>query len=112
MELKSIQYDYIVNLTKFFLEKKRLGEIKDFDQLIHNIKTLVPAITNFSWKFDEEIWLPTERELYSNLVEFRVQLYGLAEHLPFRLMLNGGYDQEPMYINHNSFLWEGFKNEK
>jgi len=108
MELKEIQYDYIVNLTKFFLEKKKTGELKSFEQVIHNIKTLVPSITNFSYKFDEEIWLPTEPELYNNLIEFKVQLYGTVEYLPFRLMLNKDYEQEPIYLNQN-MIWQECK---
>lgn len=96
-ELKNIKYDYIVNLTIFYLDKYRTKEIKTLDQLIRCIKVEVPNL-NVAYTFDETLWHPEKPELYQNLIEFKVQILNYIEYLPFRLMVNGGLDQNPIFF--------------
>lgn len=103
MELNEIKYYYVIDLTKYFLEKYKTGEIKDFEHLIRCVKSNAPFIQSFSYKFDEEIWLPSNPELYKNLIEFRVQLNSLIEYLPFRLMISRGSEQMPIFLN--NMVW-------
>jgi len=106
VELRGITYDYIINLTKFFLVKYKEGEIKSFDQLLRCVKAKVPEILNFSFKFDEEIWNPDTPEHYKALIEFKVQLKGLVEFLPFRLFLNKGFEQRAIMLIPGTATWE------
>jgi hypothetical protein len=67
MTLNDIKYEYVINLTKFFVEKYRDGEIKDLNLIDKNVIAMAPFITNFKHTFDETIWPPTRPELYKNL---------------------------------------------
>jgi len=103
-KLDEIKYKFIIELTKLFVEKYKLGEIKDIDLIIKNVKLNAIFIQEFAYRFNEEIWSPNEPELYNNLIEFKIQLSGNLEYLPFRLMINKGFEQEPTYLNSN-IMW-------
>jgi hypothetical protein len=105
MELNEIKYKYIVDLTKFFIEKYKSGEIKNFEMVRRNVIALAPFILDFGITFDETIWLPDDPNLYNNLIEFRVQLKGTIGYFPFRLFLKEGINQTPVYIDGNTMMW-------
>jgi len=50
--LDNITYEYIIDLTKYFLEKYDSGEIKSLDQITNIVKSRVPSLMNFSYIFD------------------------------------------------------------
>lgn len=103
-ELKEIKYKYVIDLTKYFINKYNDGEIKDLHSVIRNIKSLSKSIKEMTFVFDETIWLPDEPETFKNLIEFKVQLHNELEYLPFRLFINKGTEQEPILLN-NSMMW-------
>jgi len=106
MELIDIEYQFVVNLTKFFVEKYRDKEIKDLDLIVRNVKHLCPFIRDFAYKFDEEIWLPNKTEYYKNLIEFKVQFRSeMMGYTPFRLFINKGFQQEPVCLQSGAFMW-------
>jgi hypothetical protein len=107
IDLFDITYEYVVNLTKLYLEKYRDGEM-NLDKLSRVIQNIVPGIVTFSYKFNEEIWPPDKPELYENLIEFKVQLRGTYSYLPFRLMVKKGYNQEVILLKPGTFLWENY----
>jgi hypothetical protein len=108
MELNEIKYEYIINLTKFFLQyyQKKNPEKKSFDMLITNVVSQCPSILEMTYKFNEEIWPPDYPEFYNNLIEFKVQLSGNLGYLLFRLFLNKGYDQTPILLKPCSYEWD------
>jgi len=99
MELKDIRYRFVVDLTKFFLEKYRTGELKDLGSVVQNVKSASDCVWEMSFVFDESIWTADKPELCNDLVQFNVQLKNTIEYLPFRLLVSGGFDQQPMMLN-------------
>ena len=106
-ELLDLQYEYIVNLTKFFLDKYNKKELKTLEQVLHNVKSQAPYLVNFNYIFDEGIWMPDNPELYQNLIEFRPQLRGApsGSYLPFRLYIKKGYNQKPILLHPGTLIW-------
>lgn len=104
--LKSITYDYIINLTKFFLEKYNKKEIKSLQQVLDIVCRRVPDIKDFAYIFDETIWVPDRPEWYKNLIEFKVAIGNSIEILPFRLKVDGGYEQKPIMLIPGTMMWE------
>ena len=104
-ELNEIKYRFVMNLTKFFVEKYRDGEIKELESIIRNVKTLSNFVMNMSFVYNETIWFPDKHETYKNLIEFKVQLCGNVNYLPFRFFINKGISQEPILLN-ESMMWE------
>ena len=98
-ELKEIEYNFIINLTKFFLDRYKDGELKELEGIIRDVKARAPFVINMGFTFDKSIWLPDELEWYENLIEFKVQLVNELEILPFRLFLNGGTEQKPILLS-------------
>jgi hypothetical protein len=105
MELNDIKYDFVINLTKFFVEKYRDGEIKKLDLIDRNVVQLAPFVLNFGHTFDESIWSPGKPEWYKNLIDFKVQLVGTLGYLPFRLFIKKGYDQKPILLIPGTHYW-------
>lgn len=102
MTIKEIDYNYIIELTKFFVTKYYDNEIKNLDSIISNIKYRVPSVKEMSYTFDESIWPPDQHDdVYYKLIEFRVQLVSELEYLPFRLFIDKGFDQETIFIDGN-----------
>lgn len=97
-ELKEIDYNYIVDLTKFFITKYRDGELKDLNMVINNVKSRSNSVKEMSFVFDETIWPPDEHEWYRDLIQFNVQLLNDLSYLPFRLFISKGMDQEPILL--------------
>jgi len=106
MDLNSIKYDFVMDLTKFFLEKFRDGELKNVHLIDRNVLALAPFVQNFSHTFDESIWLPDKPEWYKNLIDFRVQLYGSVAYLPFRLFVKKGFNQNPILLILGTYNWD------
>jgi len=98
LELRNIQYKFIINLTNFFIEKYRIGELKSLDLILTNVKVQAPYILQFVYKFDEEIWHPDKPEDYNNLIEFTIQLKGCAEYLKFRLKTKNDIEQNSILV--------------
>jgi len=88
MELKEIKYNYIVELTAYFLRQDKIHGKKELDMVVRRVKSQCPSIDQFYYIFDESIWFPLEPEAYNNLIEFQVQLSGIGEKFVFRTMLN------------------------
>jgi hypothetical protein len=100
MNLDEIKYRFIIDLTLFFVGKYKEGEIKEISSITHNVKTLSGnIIQEISFVYDESIWPPSNEEAIKNLIEFKVQLTNTISYLPFRLYINKGSDQEPIFIN-------------
>jgi hypothetical protein len=95
--LKDFQYDYIINLTKYFLNVYKDGDIKSYEHIPKYVSKQVPGILNYGVKFDEEIWMPDRPEDYKNLMQFKYQLYGTLEILSFYLRVNDDYNQTETY---------------
>ena len=98
MELRDITYNYIVELAKYFITVMKNTEQKEFALLVRRVKSKCPEILNMGYVFDETIWPSNEMEKYENLVEFRIQLYGIIESMPFKLYLNKGQDQKAIHL--------------
>ena len=94
MELRDITYNYIVELAKYFITVMKNTEQKEFALLVRRVKSKCPEILNMGYVFDETIWPSNGDEKYENLVEFKIQLCGIIESVPFRLYLKKGQDQE------------------
>jgi hypothetical protein len=97
--LHEIKYKYIIDLTKYFLSLYRDGEIKDLSRLVSIVKSNANCIAGMGFVFDESIWPPNRPEYYKNLVLFDMKLKGSGNVLIFRLMIDKGIDQEPMFFN-------------
>jgi hypothetical protein len=98
-ELNKIQYKFVMDVTRFFVDLYGKDEIKDFDQIIRNVKSQAPFVLNMGFTFDETIWFPIEPDTIRNLIEFKVQLNGKSSWLPFRLFINKGLNQEIIIPN-------------
>ncbi len=106
IELTDIKYDFVINLTKFFVEKYRDKEIRSIDLIDRNVVQLAPFILNFSHTFDETVWPPDHPDWYKNLIDFEVQLAENGGYLPFRLFINKGYDQKPILLMPYTLTWD------
>lgn len=108
--IHDITYEYVINLTKFFLLDYAKGEI-NLHKVVARVKSVEPGLIRFDFTFDESIWPPLEPELYENLIEFRAQLRGTPEgsYLPFRLFVKKGYNQDPILLIPGTYLWSSSK---
>ncbi len=104
-ELNKIKYRFVIDLTKFFVEKYSNGEIKDLELIIRNVKSLANFVKEMSFVYNEGIWFSDNPDTYKNLIEFNVQLYNEIEYLLFRLYINKGMNQEPIFIK-NLMTWD------
>jgi hypothetical protein len=104
MELEEIKYRFIIDLTKFFIQKYNDGEIKDLELIVRNVKALSIFVKDMSFVYDETIWHPDKPERYKNLIEFKVQLKSDLGYLPFRLFIKKGENQEPIFLD-SSMMW-------
>ena len=105
MDLNSIKYDFVIDLTKFFLEEYRKGTFKKLDMIDRNVVALAPFVQSFAHTFDESIWPPDKTEWYKNLIDFKVQLVGNVSYLPFRLFVNKGFEQKPILLIPGTYNW-------
>lgn len=111
MDLNSIKYDYVIELTKFFLEKYRDGELKKLHHIDRNVVALAPFVQNYASYFDETLWPPDKPEWNKNLIEFRVQLSGAVSYLPFRLFVKKGFNQKPILLVPGTLNWDWSEDE-
>jgi len=98
-KLNEIKYQFVIDLTKFFIGKYNDGEIKELDSIVRNVMALSKFIVNMCYVYDETIWRPDEPESHKNLIEFKVQLFNEFCYLPFRLYINKGANQEAILLN-------------
>lgn len=87
-ELNMINYNHIVELTKYFIEKYRNKEIKTIDGIIRGVLMYSSSIQEMDYVFDESVWQPIKPFDYNNLVRFRVCLNNQIGYLYFDLYLN------------------------
>ena len=107
MMLNDIKIDFVVKLTKFFLEKYRDGEVKNLDAVVRNVIAISGCVGDMAYTFDESIWPPSHPEWEKNLIDFRVRLNGQCiGYYPFRLFVNKDSDQTPIFLNGETFLWD------
>lgn len=105
MDLNEIKYKFVIDLTKFFIGKYNIGEIKDLDLVVRNVKSLSKFVKEISYVYDETIWFPDKPETYKNLIEFKVQLHNSFDYMPFRLFINKGANQDAILLNSNFWNW-------
>lgn len=105
-ELNEIKYNFVVDLTKFFVGKYKDGEIKDLNLIIRNVMSSSKFVKDMAFVYDETIWLPDNPNAYKNLIEFKVQLQNEVCFLPFRLFIDKGANQEPIFLKPGTMIWE------
>jgi hypothetical protein len=54
-ELNEIKYKFVIDTTKFFVGKYIDGEIKDFNQIVTNVKSLCSFVKEMAFIYDESI---------------------------------------------------------
>ena len=106
MDLNSIKYDFVIELTKFFLEQYKNEDLKKLHHIDRNVVALAPFVQNYASFFDESLWPPDKPEWYKNLIEFRVQLAGSVAYLPFRLFVKKGFNQKPILLVPGTLNWD------
>lgn len=105
MELDEIKYNFVIELTKFFLDKYKTGEIKNLNAVVSNVKSISVFVKEIDFVYDETIWFPDQPETFKNLIQFKIQLSGNLGYLPFRLFIKKGKNQNAILLN-NQMIWE------
>lgn len=100
-ELNEIKYKFVIDTTKFFVGKYIDGEIKDFNQIVNNVKSLCSFVKEMTFIYDESIWPPNKPNTHNNLIQFNVQFINEIGHLPFRFLVKKGIEQDVILLNTN-----------